>query len=142
MLNIGTLEYGKVSSMAGKAAFEAIVKVIALAMDGQIDAAVTGPINKESLNQAGYPYSGHTEIFAEYTKTKKYAMLLVEGNMRVVHVSTHVSLKRACELVKKERVLEVIQLADDACKTIGYRETCNRRCRLKSAFRRRRIVRG
>jgi 4-hydroxythreonine-4-phosphate dehydrogenase len=118
-VNIETLEYGKVSSMAGKAAFEAIVKVITLAMDGQIAAAVTGPINKESLNQAGYRYSGHTEIFAEYTKTKKYAMLLVEGNMRVVHVSTHVSLKRACELVKKQRVLEVIQLADDVCKRLG-----------------------
>lgn len=118
-VDLESLEYGKVSSMAGKAAFEAIEKVIALAMDGQVDATVTGPINKESLNQAGYPYSGHTEIFAEYTKTKQYTMFLVEGNMRVVHVSTHVSLKRACELVKKQRVLEVIQLADDACKRMG-----------------------
>jgi 4-hydroxythreonine-4-phosphate dehydrogenase len=118
-VNIDTLEYGKVSPMAGKAAFEAVVKVIALAMKGQIAAAVTGPINKESLNQAGCRYSGHTEIFAEYTKTKKYTMLLVEGNMRVVHVSTHVSLKQACERVKKERVLEVIQLADIACKRLG-----------------------
>ncbi len=118
-VNIGTLEYGKVSSMAGKAAFEAIEKVIKLAMDSRIDATVTGPINKESLNLAGYHYSGHTEIFAEYTKTKEYTMLLVDGNMRVVHVSTHVSLKRACELVKKERILEVIQLANDVCKRLG-----------------------
>ena len=118
-VNIETLEYGKVSPMAGKAAFEAIEKVIALALDGQVHASVTGPINKESLNRAGYQYSGHTEIFAEYTKTKEYAMFLVEGNMRVVHVSTHVSLRRACELVKKQRVLEVIQLADDACKRLG-----------------------
>ncbi|HPY76909.1 MAG TPA: 4-hydroxythreonine-4-phosphate dehydrogenase PdxA [Anaerohalosphaeraceae bacterium] len=114
-----TVEYGKVSPMAGKAAFEAVVKAIALAMEGQIDAVVTGPINKESLNKAGYHYSGHTEIFAEYTKTKDYAMLLVEGNMRVVHVSTHVSLKRACELVKKERILTVIQLADAVCRKLG-----------------------
>jgi 4-phospho-D-threonate 3-dehydrogenase / 4-phospho-D-erythronate 3-dehydrogenase len=118
-VNIETLEYGKVSPMAGKAAFEAVLKVITLAMDHQIDATVTGPINKESLNQAGCRYSGHTEIFAEYTKTKKYTMFLVEGNMRVVHVSTHVSLKQACERVKKERVLEVIQLADTACKRLG-----------------------
>ena len=118
-VNIETLEYGKISPMAGKAAFEAVVKVITLAMDGQIRAAVTGPINKEALNRAGYLYAGHTEIFAEYTKTKEYAMLLVEGNMRVVHVSTHVSLRRACELVRKERVLKVIQLADEACKRLG-----------------------
>jgi len=118
-VDLAALEYGRVSPVAGKAAFEAVVKAIDLAMDGRIDAAVTGPINKESLNRAGIPYSGHTEIFAEFTKTKKYAMLLVEGNMRVVHVSTHVSLRRACELVRQERVLEVIQLADDVCKRLG-----------------------
>lgn len=118
-VNIGTLEYGKVSAMAGKAAFEAVVKVIALAMDGHIDAAVTGPINKESLHRAGHPYAGHTEIFAEYTKTKDYTMLLVHGNLRVVHVSTHVSLRQACDLVRKDRVLRVIQLAEDACKRFG-----------------------
>lgn len=118
-VDVETLEYGKVSSMAGKAAFEAIEKVISLAMDGHIDATVTGPINKESLNQAGYSYSGHTEIYAEYTKTKEYTMFLVEGNMRVVHVSTHVSLRQACDLVKRQRVLEVIQLADDACRRFG-----------------------
>lgn len=120
--DIERLEHGKVSPMAGKAAFEAIVKVIALAMAGQIDATVTGPINKESLNKAGYPYSGHTEIFAEYTKTKEYAMCLIEGDMRVVHVSTHVSLKRACELVRKERVLEVIQLAHGMCRRLGIKQ--------------------
>ena len=113
------LVYGRVQPMAGKAAFEAIEKVISLAMEGQVDATVTGPINKESLNQAGYSYSGHTEIYADYTKTKEYTMFLVERNMRVVHVSTHVSLKRACELVKKERILEVIRLANDACKRLG-----------------------
>ena len=118
-VDIETLDYGKVSPMAGKAAFEAVEKVISLAMDGHVDATVTGPINKESLNQAGYSYAGHTEIYAEYTKTKEYTMFLVEGNMRVVHVSTHVSLRRACDLVKKQRVLEVIKLADDACKRFG-----------------------
>ncbi len=121
-VDMGALEYGKVSPMAGKAAFEAVVRAITLAMEGQIDAAVTGPINKEALNRAGYAYSGHTEIFAEYTKTQRYAMLLVEGAMRVVHVSTHVSLRRACELVRQERVLEVIRLADDVCRRLGIAE--------------------
>lgn len=113
------IEIGKVSAAAGKAAFEAIVKAIELAMNGQIDATVTAPIHKEALNLAGCPYSGHTEIFAAYTKTKDYTMLLAEGAMRVVHVSTHVSLRRACELVRKERVLTVIQLADAACRRFG-----------------------
>ncbi|MCE5185951.1 MAG: 4-hydroxythreonine-4-phosphate dehydrogenase PdxA [Planctomycetaceae bacterium] len=120
-VSVDTFEYGKVSAVAGKAAFEAVERVIALAMDGQIDAAVTGPINKEALNRAGYRYSGHTEIFAEYTKTKDYAMCLVEQDMRVVHVSTHVSLRRACELVKQERIVAVIRLAHDMCRRLGIK---------------------
>jgi len=118
-VEMSRLKRGEVSAMCGKAAFEAITRSIELAMDGSIDAAVTGPINKESLHQAGVRYSGHTEIFADYTKTKDYTMLLVDGNLRVVHVSTHVSLRQACDLVTKDRVLSVIRLADDACRGFG-----------------------
>ncbi len=109
------LVYGKVSARAGAAAFESVVKVIELAMDNQLDATVTAPINKEAIHLAGHHYSGHTEIYAHYTNTKKYAMLLVEENLRVIHVSTHVSLRQACDLVKKERILEVVQLLFEAC---------------------------
>jgi len=100
-VDINTLVYGRVSAMAGKAAFEAVRKVIELAMEGEIDATVTGPINKEAINLAGYHFSGHTEIYAHFTNTRDYAMMLVDGDLRVVHVSTHVSLRKACDLVKK-----------------------------------------
>lgn len=113
------LEYGKVSAMAGNAAFEAVEKVIALAMDGEIDATVTGPLNKEAINLAGHHYSGHTEIYAHFTDTRDYTMMLADNDLRVVHVSTHVSLREACDRVKKDRVLKVIKLADDACRRIG-----------------------
>lgn len=113
------LEYGKVSAMAGHAAFEAVKKVIELALAKQIDATITGPINKESINLAGHHFSGHTEIYAHYTNTRDYAMMLVHEKFRVVHVSTHVSLREACDRVKKERVLKVIKLADEACKKLG-----------------------
>ena len=113
---------GRVSAMAGNAAFEAVTKVIELAMEGTIDATVTTPINKESINLAGHHYAGHTEIYAHYTNTKKYAMLLVEEALRVIHVSTHVSLRQACDLVKKERVLDVIKLLHDACVQFGIAE--------------------
>lgn len=118
-VDITKLEYGKVSVMCGKAAFEAVEKVIELAKTGKIDATVTGPINKESINAAGFHFSGHTEIYAHFTSTKDYTMLLVEGNLRVVHVSTHVSLRQACDMVKKDRVLDVIKLAYDACGKFG-----------------------
>lgn len=113
------LELGKVSAMAGEAAFQYVKKAIELAMAGEVDATVTNALNKEALNLAGRHYSGHTEIYAELTGTKKYTMMLAYQNLRVVHVSTHVSLKEACERVKKERILEVIRIADEACKAMG-----------------------
>jgi 4-hydroxythreonine-4-phosphate dehydrogenase len=115
-------DFGRVSSTSGKVAFESVVKAIELASNHHIDATVTGPINKEAINQAGHHYSGHTEIFAHYTNTKKYAMLLVHENLRVIHVSTHVSLKQACELVKKKRIVDVIQLLDSTCRRFGIEE--------------------
>jgi 4-hydroxythreonine-4-phosphate dehydrogenase len=118
-VDIHAFEFGKISSTAGNAAFEAIRKVIELAMAGRVDATVTGPINKEALNLAGHAFSGHTEIYSKYTNTKNYSMMLVDANLRVAHVSTHVSLKQACELVKKERVLLVIQLAYSAMRNFG-----------------------
>ena len=65
-----------------------MVKVIELAMAGEIDATVTNALSKEAINMAGHHYSGHTEIYADYTKTSKYTMMLAHENLRVVHVST------------------------------------------------------
>lgn len=113
------LKPGLVSAMAGNAAFEAVRKVIEIAMKGDVDATVTAPINKEAIHKAGHNFSGHTEIYAHFTNTKKYAMLLADENLRVIHATTHVSLRQACDLCTKERVLEVIQLLDDACKQFG-----------------------
>jgi 4-hydroxythreonine-4-phosphate dehydrogenase len=113
------LEFGVVSAMAGNAAFESVVKVIELAMAGEIDATVTGPLNKKSMNEAGHHFAGHTEIYAQYTGTTKYAMLLVEDNMKVIHVSTHVSLRQACDLVKKDRIIEVIDLLHNGLISLG-----------------------
>ena len=111
--------WGEISAMAGDASFKAVRKVIELAMAGEIAATVTGPINKKSINDAGHHFAGHTEIYAHYTGTAKYGMLLVEDNLKVIHVSTHVSLRQACDLVKKERVLAVISLLHDGLKSLG-----------------------
>jgi 4-hydroxythreonine-4-phosphate dehydrogenase len=118
-VDLGKLVFGEISAMAGNASFEAVKKVIDLAMAGEVDATVTGPINKKSINEAGHHFAGHTEIYAHYTGTKKYAMLLVEENMRVIHVSTHVSLRQACDLVKKERIIQVIELLHNGILQLG-----------------------
>ena len=106
-------------ALGGEAAFQDVVKVIDLAMKKEIQATVTNALSKEAINMAGHHYSGHTEIYAEYTGTKKYAMMLAHHDFRVVHVSTHVSLREACDRVKKARVLEVIEIADQVCRDMG-----------------------
>ena len=121
---------GQVSVAGGNAAFQCVKKVIELAMAGEVDATCTNALNKEAMNKAleyyhgeksdGYThFDGHTEIYATYTHTKKYTMMLAHHDLRVVHVSTHVSLREACDRVKKDRVLEVIEIANKACKDMG-----------------------
>ncbi len=118
-VDMNRIEFGRVSAEAGNAAFEAIHTAIDLAMKGEVDGTVTAPINKEALNLAGHHFSGHTEIYAHFTGTKKYAMLLADENLRVIHVTTHVPLREACDLVKKDRIMAVVQLLDDACRQFG-----------------------
>lgn len=113
-------EYKKNSPECGKASFQYVLYAIDLAMKDKVKAVVTAPINKKSLRMAGIPYDGHTEIFAEYTRTKKFAMLLASKYLRVIHVSTHCSLREACDRVKKDRVYEVICLAYQGMQELGY----------------------
>lgn len=120
-VDINTLKLGEVSVQGGNAAYRAIEAVIELAMKQEIDATVTGPLNKEALNLAGFHYSGHTEIYAALTDTKVYCMMLANENFRVVHCSTHVSLREACDRCKKERIGQVIMMADQVCKDLGIK---------------------
>lgn len=113
------LRHKQATALQGGAAFEYVSKVIDLAMNGLIDATVTGPICKAAINAAGHHYTGHTEIFANFTGTGDYAMMLADGNFRVTHVSTHVSLRNACDLVKKERIGKVIGLSHQILLQLG-----------------------
>jgi len=118
-IDMEQFEPGKVAPQCGNAAFVSIIKAIELAMAGEVDGTVTAPLNKEALNLAGHHFDGHTEIYAHFTGTKKYAMLLADEFLRVIHVSTHVSLREACDRVKKPRIIEVTELISDACKQFG-----------------------
>lgn len=121
-VDMSKLEYKKVAQMTGQASYDYITKVIQLALAGDIDATVTGPIHKEAIKAAGVDHAGHTEIYAEQTGTKDYAMMLAENDFRVVHVSTHVSLREAIERTKKPRVRAVIELAYNALRKLGIDE--------------------
>ena len=122
LVDMEKLKRGEVSAMCGEAAFQYVTKVIQLALERKVDATVTNAFNKEAVNLAGHHYSGHTEIYADLTGTKNYTMMLAHENLRVVHVSTHVSLRDACDRAKKQRVLDVIRIADKACKELGIKE--------------------
>jgi len=121
-IDMATFKQGVVQKQCGHAAFIAVTTAIDLAMKKEVDGTVTAPLNKEALNLAGHHFDGHTEIYAHYTNTKKYAMLLADEFMRVIHVSTHVSLRQACDLVKKQRIMDVTELITNACKQFGIAE--------------------
>jgi 4-hydroxythreonine-4-phosphate dehydrogenase len=116
------LPFGKLDPRAGAAAFEYVRRATELALEGSARAVATAPLNKEAMHLGGHRYPGHTEILAELTNTRDYAMMLVAEDLRVIHVSTHVSLREAIERVRSERELVVIRLAHQTLRRIGVEE--------------------
>ncbi len=114
-----TIAPGAVSGDAGRAAVEYVFTACDLALSGEVDAIVTAPLNKEAMNLGGHHFPGHTELLAERTHANRVSMLLVGPNLRVVHVSTHVSLQEAIRRVTTARVREVIDLAQQSCAALG-----------------------
>ncbi|OLC57646.1 MAG: 4-hydroxythreonine-4-phosphate dehydrogenase PdxA [Candidatus Rokubacteria bacterium 13_1_20CM_2_68_19] len=114
-----TLPRGEVSAAAGRAAYDYIERAIRLAQAGEIHGIVTAPVNKEALAAAGVRHSGHTEILAELSHTRDYAMLLMGKELRVIHVTTHVALRRVPDLVTRDRVLTTIRLAQRTMEGLG-----------------------
>lgn len=110
---------GQVCTACGKAAMEYISEAARLAMEGKVEAVVTAPINKEATVRAGYRDIGHLEYFARITHTSEYAIMLASGPLRIVHLSTHYSLKEACERVSKEEILAKLRLTNDSFQRWG-----------------------
>ncbi len=118
-IDVRKLVMGKPQAMAGKASVEYVLRAAELAINNRVDAMVTAPLNKEAMNMAGFSYTGHTELLAEFSNVDDFAMLLLAGAMRVIHVTTHVALKDVPALITRERVLRTIILADQAAKDLG-----------------------
>jgi len=118
-VDLRSLKKAQVDAMAGAAAYEYIIRATDLALAGRVQAVVTGPINKDALNQAGYHFPGHTEILAQRTGTSDYAMMLVADRLRVVLVTIHVALREAIAQINEERILRAIRLAHQAGPLLG-----------------------
>ncbi|MFA9516075.1 4-hydroxythreonine-4-phosphate dehydrogenase PdxA [Halopenitus sp. H-Gu1] len=117
--NVEELIRGEVRQEYGAASLAYIERAIELAKNGTIDAITTAPINKQATKLAGSEYAGHTGMLADHTDTENYSMMLVEDELRVTHVSTHVPLREACDLVTEENVLSTIRLTNEALSDLG-----------------------
>src|SRR5690349_6201285 len=113
------LPFGQLDVRAGQAAYHYIRTGIDLALQKRIRAVVTAPINKEALKLAGIHYPGHTEILADFSGTKDFAMMLMNNDLRVILVTIHVSLRKAIEQLTIEAELTVIRLAHRAMTQLG-----------------------
>ncbi len=112
------LTRGQPSAQAGQAAYRAIEEGARLVIENKADALATAPVSKEAIESAGIPFSGHTDALAHMTGGEA-AMFLVCGPLRVSHVTAHVSLRRACDLITKPRIEKVIRLTLAALEDMG-----------------------
>jgi 4-hydroxythreonine-4-phosphate dehydrogenase len=109
---------GKLSAAAGRAALAYIRTATELCLEGKADAMVTAPVNKEGITLSGEKFTGHTEYIAGLCGARDSRMLLVNGRLRVVHVSTHIPLRQACEL-DSGRIQRTIELGHQAMRWLG-----------------------
>lgn len=110
----GEITAGVESAVTGRSSAEYIETAVSLWREGKIDAVATAPISKKALHLGGYKFPGHTEFLAELTGTKEFAMSFFADKLRVVLLSTHVSLLDAIELVKQEKLVELIRFTDQS----------------------------
>ncbi|MCF0140932.1 MAG: 4-hydroxythreonine-4-phosphate dehydrogenase PdxA [Mogibacterium sp.] len=121
-IDMDKFEYGKVSAMCGKAAFEYIEKSIQITMEGKADAVATTPINKEALHAAEINYIGHTEIFGGLTDTADPLTMFETNEMRVVFLTRHVSLRDMLDMITKDRIIDYVVRCTEALKKLGVTE--------------------
>ena len=118
-IKFSDVKLGKVSQECGKASLAYIRAGVDWCLEKKLDALVTGPIHKEAVQMAGIGAPGHTEFLAHLCKTPEVRMLLVVNNLRAIHVTTHMSLRKALDLIRTERILETIRFGQQALKDLG-----------------------
>ena len=119
-LNPEDITVGQISPACGKAAMEWVTKAGELALAGVVEGLATAPLNKEAASLAGYQSIGHMELLQELTGAGTVATMLMAKNLRVIHLTTHRSLRLACDYVKKDRILDFLQLTHDSFVQWGF----------------------
>ncbi|MBM3939686.1 MAG: 4-hydroxythreonine-4-phosphate dehydrogenase PdxA [SAR202 cluster bacterium] len=114
------LPLGRIAEDAGRVSVEWVLRAARLAIDGQVDAIVTAPINKAAAHLAGYTDVGHMELFQSLTKSPNVATMLLTPGLRVVHLTTHRSLRVACDYVTTQNVLAKLRLTHGFFTRYGF----------------------
>ncbi len=119
-LDPGTIEVGRVSPEAGRAAVAAVLRAAKLALDGEVDAIATAPLHKQAVRLAGYDYIGHTEILADVTGSAHATTMLATEGLRVTHVTRHIPFREIADRITRDRVLETIEVTADGLRAMGF----------------------
>ncbi|MGG7447065.1 D-threonate 4-phosphate dehydrogenase [Kosakonia oryzendophytica] len=120
LADVDALQPGVVQAQAGDLAYRCIKRATELAMSGDVKAIATAPLNKEALFMAGHHYPGHTELLAQLTDSKDYAMVLYTDKLKVIHITTHIALRKFLDTLNQDRVKTVVRIADTFLKRVGY----------------------
>ncbi len=108
--NLSQVIPGRVSAAAGRAAYDFLCRAIDWTLEGAADGIVTAPLHKEGLHAAGLPYPGHTEILAERTGVKEFAMVLAVPGLAVAHVTLHMALRDVFRHLSPDTIREKAHL--------------------------------
>ncbi len=106
-LKMTRLRYGRPDRNCGRAMVNYVKEAVKACLDGYVHAIVTGPINKEIINEAGYRYGGHTDLLAELTGAKEFTMMFISKHFKVSLVTIHVPLKDVSMRITPQRIYKV-----------------------------------
>ena len=132
-LNPEDITVGEINPVCGKAAMEWVTRAGELALAGSVGGLATAPLNKEAASLAGYKSIGHMELLQELSGVRTVATMLMARNLRVIHLTTHRSLRVACDYVKKDRILGLPSSDSRVLCVLRFPRAADRRCRPQSA---------
>jgi len=111
---------GRISGLAGDAAYRFVVEACALAKQGKVSGIVTAPLNKAAMHEGGHKWPGHTELLAHEFGVKNFSLVLSAGDLYFFHLTTHVSLRNAIDHITPERCDALLDLAGGFARALGW----------------------